>query len=199
VSEHVPRSSKEQVLLVDRFVASFESLSDLLVTHESLDPVAWRLGGECDHRGFKHWRPMKVETDRSLIEKIYAKLAARFPPLFELLVLSYRWAQVDLRLYELLANPPGPDLGGFLQQMSRDLAVWTCLKTAGYMQFGRGPGGDYDPVCFDIRSRNKRGDCRIVKIDHEQILCNDLVKVRSELAPSFEQLMLRTIDQTDQL
>ncbi len=45
-----------------------------------------------------------------MLEGIYSKLAARFPPIFERLVLSYRWAEVDLTDYRLIANPPGTDL-----------------------------------------------------------------------------------------
>ena len=56
---------------------------------------------------------------------------------------------------------------------------------------------DYDPVCFDISSRKKNKDCRIVKIDREQILRNDRVKVIAEIAPSFEYLMVRTIEQAN--
>ena len=56
---------------------------------------------------------------------------------------------------------------------------------------------DYDPVCFDIRSRTKSKDYRIVKIDHEEILCNHRVKVVAELAPSFERLMLQTIERAN--
>ena len=31
-------------------------------------------------------------------------------------------------------------------------------------------------------------------IDHERILCKERVRIVAELAPSFEELMLRTID-----
>jgi hypothetical protein len=37
-------------------------------------------------------------------------------------------------------------------------------------------------------------ESEVVKIDHEQILCNNRVKVVAELAPSFELLMLHTIN-----
>lgn len=104
-----------------------------------------------------------------------------------------------MHIYSLFANPPGPDLAGFVEQMSKDPILWKCLKREGYTQFGKGPHTNYDPVCFDIKSRKKNGDCRIVRIDHEEILCNDRVKVIAELAPSFEQLMLRTIDQVKKL
>ena len=54
---------------------------------------------------------------------------------------------------------------------------------------------DYDPVCFDLSSRKKGGEYRIIKIDHEEILCNDRLRIVSELAPTFEQLVLKTIEQ----
>lgn len=101
---------------------------------------------------------------------------------------------MDLQLYRLIANPPGEDLSGLLVQISKDPALWSALRAAGYIQFGKGPDLDYDPVCFDLKARKKNGDCRIVKIDHEEILCNNRLKVVSEIAPSFEDLMQRTIE-----
>ena len=68
---------------------------------------------------------------------------------------------------------------------------------AGFIQFGQAPGGDYDPVCFDTKSRNGKNDCRIVRIDHEEILCNYRVKVMEEIAPSFEQLVMDTIQRAE--
>jgi hypothetical protein len=102
---------------------------------------------------------------------------------------------VDLKIYRLLANPPGPDLSGLLLQISRDPGIWASLIPAGYVQFAKGPDMDYDPVCFDIKSRKTTGECRVVKIDHEEILCNNRVKLVAELAPSFRDLVLQTINQ----
>jgi hypothetical protein len=181
-------------LLLERFIASFEKLNEL--TAWDTDPTAQQLAvGDPDQFGFRKWRPIQVKTPASLLDPLYAKLPARFSQLYERLVLSYRWAEVDLGSWRLLANPPGPDLSGLLQQTSRDPALWASLLPAGYIQFGKGPDFDYDPVCFDIKSRKKNGECRIVKIDHEEILCNNRVKLVAELAPSFRELILRTIDQ----
>lgn len=183
-------------LLVERFVASFEKLDEM--TAWDHDTVASQLAvGDADQFGYKRWKPTSVDTRPELLEPIYSKLPARFPPLFERLVLSYRWAQIDLQSCRLLANPPGPDLNGLFEQMSRDAILWGSLLRAGYIRFGMGTDVDYDPVCFDISSRKKNRDCRIVKIDHEQILCNDRVKVVGEIAPSFEHLVVRTIDQAN--
>jgi hypothetical protein len=184
--------------LIERFVASFTEL-DEMSANEVTNPVGWQLSvGQPDEYGFKRWQPVEVNTDRSLLELLYSKLPARFPPLYERLILSYRWAEVDLQNYRLLANPPGPDLSGLLAEMSKDKVLWSALLQAGYIQFGKGSGGDYDPVCFEIKSRKKNGDCRIVKIDHEEILCNNRVKVKAELAPTFEQVALHTIEQANQ-
>jgi hypothetical protein len=53
---------------------------------------------------------------------------------------------------------------------------------------------DYDPVCFDLKSRKKNREFSIVKLDHEEILCNERIKVVAELAPTFEQLVKTTIE-----
>jgi len=186
-------------LLVERFIASFKKLDELIAG----DPIARQLAiGDRDQYGRRRWRPIwrpiRVSTEFSSLEPVYSSLPAPFPPLFERLVLSYRWAEVDLQSYRLLANPPGPGLSALLRQMSNDPTMWRCLWEAGYVQFGKGPDVDYDPVCFDISSRTKNKDYRIVKIDHEEILCNDRVEIVAELASSFEQLMLRTIDRANQ-
>jgi len=179
--------------LLSTFAASFAKL-DGLDFFPDLDPIAAALGqGEPDQEGIHRWQPRKSETDASSLEMVYAKLPARFPPLFERFLLTYRWAEVDLEIYKLLPNPPGPDLQGFLREMSRDKGLWEALIPAGFMQFGRGADIDYDPVCFDISSRAKNRDMRVVKIDHEEILCNYKVKVVAELAPNFFELLQGTI------
>jgi hypothetical protein len=181
-------------LLLERFVASFEKLDEMRVS----DPIAQQLAtGDRDEHLCSRWRPIKVDTEPSLLDPVYSMVPGRFPPLFERLVLSYRWAEVDLGSYRLMANPPGTSLDALLHEMSKDPIIWNCLLEAGYIQFGKGPDIDYDPVCFDVSTRTKNDDCKIVKIDHEEILCHDRVKMVAELAPTFEQLMLDTIDRAD--
>jgi hypothetical protein len=181
--------------LIERFVISFGKF-DELSEFKHLSPIAWQLRtGDADESGWFHWKPAKFNSDQALLEGIYARLPSRFPPLYERLVLSYRWADVEVHSCMLLANPPGPDLHGLLDQISQAPGLWNALLPSGYIQFGRARGGQYDPVCFDIKSRKKSRDCRIVRIDHEQILCNNRVKVIAEVAPSFEQLVRDTISQ----
>jgi hypothetical protein len=106
--------------LLSRFVGAFGKLDDLDFFPE-IDPIAAVLAdGGPDAYGMFRWQPRKSETDASSLEPLYDKLPAHFPPLFERLLLTYRWAEVDLETYKLLPNPPGRDLEGFLREMSRD-------------------------------------------------------------------------------
>ncbi|HEY1527837.1 MAG TPA: hypothetical protein VGH51_16510 [Candidatus Angelobacter sp.] len=185
--------------LLEKYVATFPIFDEMVADEFSL-PAALQLAVEdTDQHERKLWKPVKIETPQSQVQEVYAGLPARFPRLFERMVLSYRWAEVDLGTYRLLANPPGPTLGGLLRQMSQAPALWEALIPAGLIQFGKGPDLDYDPVCFDIKARKQGGDCRIVKIDHEEILCNNRLKVVTELAPSFYQLVLQTIDRASKV
>lgn len=185
--------------LLKKFVASFEKFDDMLAIDPS-DAVEWQLAtGDPDQYGWKRWRPAEIGTNPSFLAPIYAHLPARFPPLYEKLVLSYRWAEVDLGSYRLRANGPGPDLGGLWKEMSCDDFLFKTLIRAGYIPFGKGPDMDYDPVCFDLSARKRNSESLIVKIDHEEILCNSRIKVVSELAKTFEGLVLQTIERGAQL
>jgi hypothetical protein len=179
--------------LLSTYTQSFAKSNDLCEFPETHPFVVTLATGESGPYGMVQWKPRKSETDISALESIYNKLPARFPPLFERLLLTYRWAEVDLQAYRLLPNPLCDDLDGFFQQMTGDKRLWESLIPAGFIQFGRGPDIDYDPVCFDIGSRKNNREMRVVKIDHEEILCNDRIRVVAELAPSFEALAQDTI------
>jgi hypothetical protein len=182
--------------LIDAFVGSFEKLDDLSTNYE-LDPIAWQLAfGDLNQYGFKQWRPARVSTEQSSLEAIYANLPTRFPPLYERLILSYRWAEVDLGLCRLLANPPGPNLAGLSEELSRHQSMQEILFRYKCLQFGKGSDLNYDAICFDWSRRAKDGDCPVIQIDHEEILSHFRFKKVAELAPSFRQLMLRVIATT---
>jgi len=179
--------------LLEQFVSAFGKFAEM-AEFVNIHPIVAELAvGEPNEWGQVIWKPSKVKTAREQLDPVYDKLPARFPPLFEHLVLSYRWAEVDLQLCTLLANPPGSDLSRLFEPISKAKELADVLHPAGYIQFAKGPDMDFDPVCFDIKSRKKNGDCRVVKIDHEEILCNNRIKVVADLAPTFEELVRRTI------
>ena len=179
--------------LIDAFVATFERLDDLWTSYE-LDPNAWQLVfGSLNEYGCKQWRPIRVATEQSALDELYASLPARFPPLYERLVLSYRWAEVDLGPFRLLANPPGPNLDGLSEEFSRHKAMQEILFPNKCLQFGKGTDLNYDAICFDWSRRLQDGDCPIVQVDHEEILSHYRFKKVAEVASSFRELMLRVV------
>src|SRR5215469_5660339 len=117
--------------LVDEFVACFEKL-DEMTADEILNPAAWKLAvGEPGALGRRTWQPLRVEAERSDLDALYGGLPARLGTAFERLLLAYRWAEVDLETFTLMANPPGANLEGFLQGISRDKNLWKELIPAG--------------------------------------------------------------------
>jgi hypothetical protein len=188
------RSQAKYDQLLERFVASFEKLDEMILD-EAFEFESWSLKKvPAGKTGCERWAPIKYATDARNLEALYARIPARFPPLYERLVLSYRWENVDIRCCTLLANPPGADLSGLFVKISYDATLWTQLTRGGYVPFAWGPAGSYDRVCFDLKSRKKSGDCNIVLVNHEEILCNNRIRTISEIATSFEDLVLQTID-----
>ena len=176
--------------LIARYVRAFASFEELCVE----TPVAESLAtGELNDWSQPLWRPVKYVTNRSALDAVYQHLPGRFPNLFEELLLTYRWADVELDRYRLLANPPGEGLSGLLHAIQHDQIMFGVLSANRYLQFARGGGDSYDPVCFDL-SRRFKGDCPIVRLDHEFILCNERIVVTKELAETFRELMIETIE-----
>lgn len=180
--------------LLAQYCAAFEKLDDL--RDFGVSPA---LRVSTDAYGADHWQPIYSATPRSALETLYQGLglsgqgSARFPLLYETLLLSYRWAEVELGNYRLLANEPAKDLSPLLKAMQADKFLFATLLPNSYVPFGKGPGLDYDSVCFDFRHRQKNGDCRIVKLDHESLLCDAGIRETEELAPNFRSLVMETI------
>ena len=128
-------NSAMQNELLARFVESFHQLDELRACNADL--IAWQLAsGPEDIYGYKAWRPARLKTDPAQLESLYAKLPARFPPLYERLLLTYRWDMVDLELLRLLPNPPGDNFSGLLPNEKNFLSNF--LIRAGCIRFGFG-------------------------------------------------------------
>jgi hypothetical protein len=130
-----------------------------------------------------------LPAGREALSALVPRLPARFPPLYELLVISYRWPETLLGPVSLLANPPGPDLTGLADEIFRDPALTEALHTAGHLQLGRVNGGGSDPICFDTTRQRADRDAPIVRINCAEILRNGGIRIVEEIAPSFRQLV----------
>jgi hypothetical protein len=180
--------------LLAHYIDAFGVLDDL---NDYDVPEALRVG--TDEWGSFRWLPIRFDASDAVLRGFYAALSlpgvgsTRFPHLYESLIRAYRWAEVYLGTYRLLASEPAEDLSPLARQMLADKNMQPTLAVNGYIQFARADDS-YDPVCFDFRHRRRNGDCRIVRIDHEEILCNCRVREVGELAPSFRSLVRTTIE-----
>lgn len=192
----------DDVALIDAFVDDFPKRDNRIfrefslrggVTPEDVAPLLtepWKVEEDVD--GWATWRPMRVQTSPNVLKTFYETVPGPLPPLYERLILTYHWGEVDLDRYRLLPNFP-PPLDGLIKVMKADAVLFRVLSSNGFVQFGRGPDIDYDPVCFDLNARAADGDCAIVKLDHEEILIRERIRVVAKVADTFRQLVLQTI------
>lgn len=183
--------TNKETTLLDRFVNRFRledrSLTTDEVPRELIDISPTR------ERPMTRWRPIIQRTDEAELHRFYAKLPGRFPRLYESLVLSYRWLEVDVGIVTLLGNPPGPLDAGLFHEMTGDLCLAGILLGRSLIQFAKGPGCSYDPVCFDAAECTRNGDSMILQFDHEAILCDGRLGDPKVVASSFVELVERSL------
>lgn len=121
---------------------------------------------------------------------VYARLPARFPELYEYLLVNYRWEMVQLPFLNLLANP-GP--AALLSSLLYDRNLADLLLPAGLIPFARAARGSYDPICFDLAQRRGKRDCRVVRVDHEEILSRFRIGAVTPLYATFAELVAANI------
>ena len=63
--------------------------------------------------------------------------------------------------------------------------IFGALSRAGFVQFGHPHWYNYDPCVFDTTCRSSSGECPIIQVDHEEILCRNGIKVLGKLFSSF--------------
>ena len=59
----------------------------------------------------------------------------------------------------------------------------------GFLPFARPADSSYDPICFDYRDSSGKVEPSVVRIDHEEILCHDRIRVIATLSRSFDPLI----------
>ncbi|MFO0916873.1 MAG: hypothetical protein U0872_00980 [Planctomycetaceae bacterium] len=181
----------DENLLVE-FIKAFQLLDDLVV--QPWDEVAlcpeMYAGVDNSDWTIEHWKPVRVVTDPKALKSLYEKIPARFPQLYERLILTFRWLEVDLDGFGVLkANPVGVDFSSLVSNITADPILTQVLFPLGLIPFGKQPGGGYDQMCFDTKRRRPDGDCPVVLIEHESVLCNQEIGGQHEMFHSFRAMM----------
>jgi hypothetical protein len=143
-----------------------------------------------------------LPAGREALSALTVRLPSRFPPLYEQLVIAYRWPEpADLGPFALLSNPPGPDLAGLAAGIFRDPALTDPLLAAAQLPFAL--AGNGDPVCFDTTRRHPDRDApivqiaQIVRIDPAEIRAGSKVQAVAEIAPSFRQIVDELLERAE--
>jgi hypothetical protein len=117
------------------------------------------------------------------------KLPKRFPRSFGSLISRYAFPAFDLWGIAFFGNTGAGNETDLEVAIFKDRGLCEVLLSKEYVQIGRPDTGDYDPVCFDPTGPINNREYPIVRIDHEEILCNCRIKVTSQIAPSFFKLV----------
>ncbi len=186
--------SDEKIL--QQFVDSFQRLDDMYAPEVTpLELIVNRddIEGWDSWEDTPTWQPIHVDTRSDALNLIYPRIAGQFPLMYERLILSYRWLEVDLQIVRLFANPPGTVLTGLADAIFGDRIMADILIPAGFVPFARAPDYNYDPICFNLNALTLPQDCPIIQFEHESILCHLKIGEQWTRWESFQDLMTEVI------
>jgi hypothetical protein len=135
-------------------------------------------------------RPRAVSST----EAIEAKLGHRFPPTYRSLVTRYEFGPFEAGKLMLFGSVERTEMFDLPYALFKDDAIYTATSRAGFVQFGHPYWYNYDPVCFDTTHRSSSGECPIIQVDHEEILCHDRIRVLGKLFSSFREYAEGIVD-----
>lgn len=132
--------------------------------------------------------PIRREDNLSRLHKFEARLNKRLPPSFVSLLSRYSFPSFDAGGISLFGwdstdtefSDVVPPAKGSLSEL---------LLPAGYLQIGRPQTGSFDAVCFELCVQRQDREYCLVLADHEEILSNLCVRIRSGLWLSFRHFV----------
>lgn len=153
--------------------------------------------------GGEHWdennepidfKVAEFKTDPTQIETLYKFLPARYPKLFEALLLNFRWDHyADTEICRFLPNPMQDNFSQFKEYLFYDKYLTDFCIQNGYLPFAHGADINYDRFCFDLNKPSKN-DYPVVQIDHEEVLSFTRIGKPKIHASSFEEFVRMTIE-----
>lgn len=119
------------------------------------------------------------------IDALELTLKLRLPVSFRSLVARYVFLTFDAGGISFFANTGVVSMAELSAAIFKDRIIAEASLRAGYIQFGRPEGGSYDPICFNAARSSSNREFPIVRLDHEEILCNDRIRVSRTVSDSF--------------
>jgi hypothetical protein len=174
--------------LVDAFVAYLNAAGFEPKFPDAVPEELRTSGAEYD---MFHWQ-IRSAPFNAWVEELDERLPQRWPTPFRSLIQRYRFCNFEIGPLMLFANSGHPLFYELSDRVLKDKGIFPTLHKNGFLQFGLPHEANYDPVCFDMKRRN-RDDAPIVQLDHEEILQWSCIRVVQEIAPSFAQFIQRAM------
>lgn len=155
---------------VDLFVGTVNASRREPLDRDEVPPAC--LLNEAELRGFFHWRIVH-SPDANWLPEIEANLPFRLPLTFRSLLARYLFPSFSvgpLTLYSVGVNDPHTAIE-FRRAIFADRHLSPFLLGHGFIPFARPADWNYDPICFDYRAKVRKSEPPVVRIDHEEILC----------------------------
>lgn len=184
---------KDLERLVNDFVSYLNSKSLEPRTSEDI-PDELRGPERPDLQGWFDWK-ISPSSANPWVGPLEEKLPRRFPAVFQILISRFRFCDFEVGPVMFYGNTGTEIFNELTRRVFADTNMSPALLRSGYLQFGQAAGGHYDPVCFAPRGLNSKNDSRIVRLDHEEILINNRIRVMSEIAPSLEAFIRQALQQ----
>lgn len=176
---------------VDAFVEAVNSSPHEVLFREEIPEAC--LQSEAEWPGAFHWQ-MAHSTDADWLAEVEHRLPFSLPPAFRSLLARYlfpSFAAGPLTFYSVGVRSPDSHGMEFRVAIFADRYMCPFLFKNGLLPFARPADVSYDPVCFDFRSSHRKSEPAVVRIDHEEILCNDRLRVREVISPAFDVLIAK--------
>jgi hypothetical protein len=132
--------------------------------------------------------PIREEDNKTRLELLEGKLPKRLPQSFGSLLSRYSFPAFDVAAISLFGWERA-SIAYIEEVAAGNDSLSELLIPAGYVQIGQPETGSSDAICFDLNQKCQNRECRIVQVDHEEILCNWRVRVSGEPWPSFIKLV----------
>ncbi len=174
--------------LVDIFIAKVNAGYREPIAIDIYETPPSVLVGEPDEYSYCDWM-IKPFANEDWVEPLEQKLGHRFPIAYRSLITRYIFPGFEAGDIFFFGNTPeGTDYFELRKRIFCDPGLCKALLPGGFIQFGEPETVNYDPICFDM-NRGSGGDCPIVQIDHEGILCAGQIDIVRHIAPSFRELL----------
>ena len=164
--------------LVDAFV---EKVNTEPREAESSDEVPDFLrekpAGESEWDPSSSWTTWRIarRDNSARVEELEQRTGHPFPPSFQYFLANYSFPAFESGPVLFFANTGEDTFWELEKKLFKDPHMSPALLRAGLLQIGDPFFYNYDPACFECKG--PRVEKRIVQVDHEEILCNDRIRV----------------------